>query len=265
MQGSRGYHGTPDEVLVPTECPDRSNLLIVSRSHFELKHRGLSSIKMGKLLSSLDAHQRAMIALGVAIIVFVSSYGVQHLPFRVILTWNAFALTGMFLAWWRILLADAKTAVASAKLQDTNRSIIFAIVLVAACGSLFAVAYLLSTAKNVPGTRQVQHVGLAAITVIFSWCFIHTIFALHYAHAFYRQIDEGGERGDGLNFPGCEDPDFLDFAYFSFVIGMTFQVSDVAITSRRIRRLSLVHALLSFLFNTVILALAINVASGLVQ
>ncbi|MGA7128193.1 MAG: DUF1345 domain-containing protein [Chthoniobacterales bacterium] len=220
---------------------------------------------MFKLLSNLDAHQRVLAALAVAFIVFLASSSVEHLPFRIILTWNAFAVTGILLAWLRIILADAKTAVANAKLQDTSRSIIFGIVLLGACGSLFAVAYLLGTAKSVPGTRQVQHVALAAITVICSWFLIHTIFALHYAHAFYRQIDEGGDRGDGLNFPGCDEPDFLDFAYFSFVIGMTFQVSDVSITSNRIRRISLVHAMLSFLFNTIILALAINLASGLVQ
>ena len=190
---------------------------------------------------------------------------VEHLPFRIILTWNAFALTGILLAWSRIILADAKTAISSAKLQDTGRSIIFATVLLGACGSLFAVAYLLTTAKNVPGTRVVQHVALAAITVICSWFLIHTIFAMHYAHAYYRRVDEGGNRGDGLNFPDCDEPDFLDFAYFSFVIGMTFQVSDVSITSSGIRRLSLVHALMSFLFNTIILALAINLASGLAQ
>jgi uncharacterized membrane protein len=218
-----------------------------------------------KLLSKLDAHQRALIALTVAITVFLASFSVEHLPFRIILTWNAFALTGILLAWSRIILADAKTVIASAKLQDASRSIIFGIVLLGACGSLFAVAYLLSTAKSVPGTRVVQHVALAAFTVICSWFLIHTIFAMHYAHAYYRRIDEGGDRGDGLNFPDCEEPDFLDFAYFSFVIGMTFQVSDVSITSSGIRRLSLVHALLSFLFNTVILALAINLASGLVQ
>jgi uncharacterized membrane protein len=221
--------------------------------------------KMLKLLSNLDAHQRALMALAVAFIVFLASFKVEHLPFRIILTWNAFALTGILLAWSRIILADAKEAVASAKLQDTSRSIIFTTVLLGACGSLFAVAYLLGTAKSVPGTRLVQHVALAAFTVICSWFLIHTIFAMHYAHAFYRQIDEGGERGDGLNFPDCDEPDFLDFAYFSFVIGMTFQVSDVAITSNQIRRLSLVHALLSFLFNTIILALAINLASGLVS
>jgi uncharacterized membrane protein len=220
---------------------------------------------MLKLLSNLDAHQRALTALVVAFIVFLASFSVEHLPFRIILTWNAFTVTGIILAWLRIVLADAKEVVANAKLQDTSRSIIFGIVLLGACGSLFAVAYLLGTAKSVPGTRLVQHVALAALTVIFSWFFIHTIFALHYAHAYYRQIDEGGDRGDGLNFPDCGEPDFLDFAYFSFVIGMTFQVSDVSITSSRIRRLSLVHALLSFLFNTVILALAINLASGLAQ
>jgi uncharacterized membrane protein len=227
--------------------------------------RELEPPKMLKLFSNLDAHQRALIALAVAFIVFVATFSVEHLAFRIILTWNAFTVTGIVLAWSRIVLADAKEAVTNAKLQDTSRSIIFGIVLLGACGSLFAVAYLLGTAKNAPGTRLVQHVGLAALTVIFSWFFIHTIFAMHYAHAFYRQVDEGGERGDGLNFPDCDEPDFLDFAYFSFVIGMTFQVSDVSITSNRIRRLSLVHALLSFLFNTIILALAINLASGLVS
>jgi uncharacterized membrane protein len=220
---------------------------------------------MFKFLSNLDAHQRALTALAVAFIAFLASFNVEHLPFRIILAWNAFALTGIFLAWSRIVLADAKEAVASAKLQDTSRSFIFTTVLLGACGSLFAVAYLLGTAKNAAGTREVQHVALAAITVVCSWFLIHTIFAMHYAHAFYRQTDEGGDRGDGLNFPDCDEPDFLDFAYFSFVIGMTFQVSDVSITSNRIRRLSLVHALLSFLFNTVILALAINLASGLVS
>src|SRR5260370_32346530 len=119
---------------------------------------------MLKLLSNLDAHQRALIALAVAIIVFSASFSVEHLPFRIILTWNAFALTGILLAWSRIILADAKTAIASAKLQHTNRSIIFGTVLLGSCGSLFSAAYLLSTAMNGAGTRAVDHGPLAAIT-----------------------------------------------------------------------------------------------------
>ena len=89
---------------------------------------------------------------------------------------------------------------------------------------------------------------------------------MHYAHAYYcdHGDDNDGYEGSGLRFPGEKAPDFLDFAYFSFVIGMTFQVSDVEISSRRIRRLALVHGLLSFLFNTLILALSINLVSGLI-
>jgi len=223
---------------------------------------------MGKFIQNLDAHQRVAISFAVGGIVFVAAQGLHRLPLQLILSWNAFAATAILLAWIRIIFAEAKSAVLTAKLQDTGRTIIFGLVLIGACASLFAVAFLLGTAKGTSGARLGEHVGLAAFTVVLSWFLIHTVFTMHYAHAYYRteDPDERGRHGSGLNFPGEEDdePDFIDFAYFAFVIGMTFQVSDVAITSKLIRRLSLVHALLSFLFNTVILALAINLASSLV-
>jgi uncharacterized membrane protein len=126
---------------------------------------------------------------------------------------------------------------------------------------------LLSTARGMDKKGLSSHIVAACGTVLSSWILIHTIFALHYAHAFYRECDDDPESGNGsgLMFPGEEHPDYVDFAYFSFVIGMTFQVSDVQITSSRIRRLALVHGLLSFCFNTVILALAINIGSSLFQ
>ena len=110
-----------------------------------------------------------------------------------------------------------------------------------------------------------EHLLLAAATVVSSWFLIHTVFTMHYAHAYYRDDDDDPSTigSGGLEFPNEKEPDFLDFAYFSFVIGMTCQVSDVQISSQGIRRLALVHGLLSFLFNTVVLALAINLASGL--
>lgn len=110
-------------------------------------------------------------------------------------------------------------------------------------------------------------VGLAALTVVSSWLLVHTVLALHYAHVSYHVAEEArGKPPDaGLIFPATPQPDFLDFAYFSFVIGMTFQVSDVQITSRRLRRIVLLHGLLSFWFNTVIFALSINLASSLFQ
>jgi uncharacterized membrane protein len=223
---------------------------------------------MEKFILNFDAHRRVAVALAIGIIVFVVTMGLHRLPLQLILSWNAFAMTAILLAWIRIIFADAKSAVLTARLQDTGRTLIFSLVLIGACASLFAVAFLLGTAKGTSGARLGEHVGLAAFTVVHSWFLIHTVFTMHYAHAYYRNEDpdERGRHGAGLNFPGEEDdePDFIDFAYFAFVIGMTFQVSDVAITSKLIRRLSLVHALLSFLFNTVILALAINLASSLV-
>jgi uncharacterized membrane protein len=223
---------------------------------------------MKKFLENLDAHHRVAISLAVCALVLVATLGLHRLPLQLVLSWNAFAVTSILLAWIRIIFADAKSAVLTAKLQDTGRTTIFSLVLIGACASLFAVAFLLGTAKGTSGARLGEHVGLAAFTVVDSWFLIHTVFTMHYAHAYYRteDPDERGRHGAGLNFPGEEDdePDFIDFAYFAFVIGMTFQVSDVAISSKLIRRLSLVHALLSFLFNTVILALAINLASSLV-
>jgi uncharacterized membrane protein len=97
------------------------------------------------------------------------------------------------------------------------------------------------------------------LTIALSWAFTHTIFALHYAHEFYSEND--GPPG-GLQFPGSEDPDYWDFVYFSFVIGMTSQVSDVAIRSKPIRRIVAAHGVISFVFNVALLSLTVNIAAG---
>ena len=114
--------------------------------------------------------------------------------------------------------------------------------------------------RDAPDARAV-HVGLVAATLVASWLVTHVVFALRYAHEYY-EASPGGLRG-GLDFPGGEPPDYWDFLYFAVVIGMTFQVSDVQITDRSLRRLALVHGMLGFLFNTVIVALTVNLAAGL--
>ncbi|NGX99441.1 MAG: DUF1345 domain-containing protein, partial [Candidatus Afipia apatlaquensis] len=95
------------------------------------------------------------------------------------------------------------------------------------------------------------------VTIALSWAMIHTTFALHYAHDFYRSAKAGG-----LSFPGGEDPDYWDFVYFSFVIGMTAQVSDVGVTDKIIRRTATVHGVVSFIFNTALVALMVNIAAS---
>jgi uncharacterized membrane protein len=102
-------------------------------------------------------------------------------------------------------------------------------------------------------------IAVAATTIILSWMFMNALFALHYAHGFYGNF---GKQHQGLDFPGTEEPDYWDFAYFSFTIGMTFQVSDVQITTRYLRRIGLMHSAIAFFFNVFIIAISVNIAAG---
>jgi len=216
---------------------------------------------------NLDVHQRLVIAAVVAFVTFLLASGHVRPSLQSIFAWNAFAWCLILFSWVRIVFADARISVQTAKLEDTGRMVIFVFVILAAVTSLFAVAVLIGEAKGLSKAAVTGHLLLAGGTVISSWVLVHTLFTVHYAHAYYRQADndQNSLEGAGVEFPGEKQPDFLDFAYFSFVIGMTCQVSDVQISGRDIRRLALVHGLLSFLFNTVILALTINLASGLVS
>jgi uncharacterized membrane protein len=118
--------------------------------------------------------------------------------------------------------------------------------------------------KDIPPAQRNLHVILVAVTLFVSWLMTHTTFAFRYAHEFYElDVDSSSGICGGLEFPGEKQPDYLDFLYFSLVLGMTFQVSDVQITARKFRRMATAHGLLSFMFNTIILALTVNIAAGL--
>ncbi|MFW2356939.1 DUF1345 domain-containing protein, partial [Hydrogenophaga sp.] len=112
------------------------------------------------------------------------------------------------------------------------------------------------------GLARWGYLAIAMLSLAASWLLLQTAFALHYARVFYQQGQDGGQTEGGLNFPGGNDPDYLDFVYFSAIVGMTSQVSDVAVTGRRMRRLTLLHGLLSFAFNLIVLAMAVNVFAG---
>src|SRR5258708_28182612 len=139
--------------------------------------------------------------------------------------------------------------------QDVGRQALLFLTALAALASLGAILVELGGANKAPA-----HLALAAVTILLSWMFTHTIFALHYAYEYY---DEEKHRGGGLNFPGDEPPDYWDFLYFSLVIGMTSQVSDVAVTSNRVRRMVAGHGVVSFIFNATLLALTVNIAASL--
>ena len=221
--------------------------------------------KTPRLFPHVDAHHRLAAAVVAAIIAFFVAGMRLQLPTQIIVTWNVFAATAIALAWWEIFVSEPSVVIRMAKLQDSSRTLIFLFVIVAAFASLFAVGFLLGGAKSATGARFTGHLVLAATTVMTSWTLIHTLFAMRYAHLYYTlDGDEDVEcDGTGLEFPGGEQPDYLDFAYFSFVVGMTCQVSDVQITERPLRRLALLHGVLAFIYNTVIVALSINIISGM--
>jgi uncharacterized membrane protein len=143
-----------------------------------------------------------------------------------------------------------------AALQDQGSFVILVLTAGSALASLGAIVAQLGAGS---GGHAPNHLALAVLTILLSWFFTHTIFALHYAHYYYG---ETRGKGGGLTFPGDQQADYWDFVYFSFVIGMTAQVSDVAITSRTIRRTALAHGVVSFLFNTALLALGVNIAAS---
>jgi uncharacterized membrane protein len=184
-----------------------------------------------------------------------------------VLTWDIFAACLLFLAWIMIMKTPQQKLRARAQEQDLSRTIISFFVITAACAALFAVGFLFFTNRSAQQSHFVVHLLISLFAVISAWMLVHTVFGLRYAHTYYGDrddSDESSQHAGGLEFPGDRLPDYMDFAYFSFVIGMTFQVSDVEITSREIRRLALFHGMLSFAFNTVILALTINTVSSMI-
>src|SRR5262249_42744947 len=185
-----------------------------------------------------------------------------HLRFAsaAIAGWNALAVVILALDWVTILTTQQRKIRQLAQQQDLSRFLIFLFVVVTSCAALLAVGFLVSEKKN-PGRHFTVHLMLTLVTVIVSWTLVHTVYGLRYADAFYGDSDEAelNRHAGGLIFPGNRPPDYFDFAYFSFVIGMTCQVSDVQVTSRNMRRITLLQGILSFGFNTMILALLINI------
>ncbi len=183
---------------------------------------------------------------------------------RGVAAYDAGALILIAYFWFFIMHGDPSDTASRAAVEDPGRNAVLALVLGSAGFGLAAAIVILGRGPHATSVNErtiIYAVGFLA--VIAGWALIHTIFVFRYAHLFYYDSDDDGSAQRGLIFPGTEEPNDYDFAYYSFVIGMTFQVSDVAIKDGGVRRLTLLHALISFAYNTTILALVINIASGL--
>ena len=178
------------------------------------------------------------------------------------LAWDAFAVVTLLLLWSAILTADADRIRAVAATENLSRTLSSVFVLVAAGASLAAAEALVTTMHGLGPLATARHVGLSAVAVVSSWLLVHTVFTIRYARIYYDQDADGRDVG-GLDFPGhLHEPDFLDLAYFAFTIGMAAQTADVTISHRRQRRVALLHSLISFVFNTTLLALIISGAAS---
>ena len=201
-------------------------------------------------------------ALVVGVVAWALSPGHYQPLVRLVVGWDMFAVVALGLVWSSIYTADAARIRAVAASEDLSRFLSFVFVLVAAAASLLAVVVLLSTSHGLSPTVLALHIGLSIVAVGGSWLLVHTVFTLRYAHIYY-DADEHGHDVGGLDFPGgAKEPDYLDMAYFSFVIGMTAQTADVSISGYRQRRLALLHGLISFGFNTALIALVISGIGG---
>jgi uncharacterized membrane protein len=185
-----------------------------------------------------------------------------RLPTRLLIAWDACVGLYLVLALHLAAQADIHRIRRRAKLQDEGQTMILVLTAFAALASLGAILALLgSTGSSAGGSsRAPAQLAFAGVTIVLSWAFTHTIFALHYAHEFY---DENSGTGGGMQFPGDDaEPDYWDFLYFSFVIGMCAQVSDVTVCCKPIRRTVFAHSVISFIFNAALLALTVNIAAS---
>jgi uncharacterized membrane protein len=218
---------------------------------------------MMKLIQQIRVRPRLLIALalGLASACLLPAQVVQ--PARTLVSWNLGAGLYVILAFQTMCRATIARMRKSARDQDDGAVIMLSLTLIAALTSLAAIVLELSGIKSYPHQQQVLHLILAAVTIVVSWLLVHTSFALHYAHEFYLYEEEFGRKP--LQFPEQPaEPGYWDFLYFSFVIGTTCQTADVNITAGSMRRLALLHGIVTFFFNTALLALGINIAAGLI-
>lgn len=180
---------------------------------------------------------------------------------RLIVGWNVGAVLYLLLAWHMVVRSTHERMRTRAAQEDEGRFVILAMVVIAAVVCLGAIVVELAVARDLHGPERFAHMALAGLTIFSSWAFTQVMFALHYAHDYYTAEVRGGH--GGLSFPGGQAPDYWDFLYFSAVIGTSAQTADVSLTSRAMRRTGLVHCVLAFFFNTMLIALTINIASGL--
>lgn len=206
--------------------------------------------------------QRVLLSFLVSMLAFVFIYKMKLEPILLVLIiWIAFALTFIITSVFIFFKLPITEIAKRANEEDGSRLFVLIIILLSACASMFTVLLLIKSDK-MPVHKTLTEI-MSVLGMMVSWILVHVEFTFHYANMYYSKNNHSTPGEVPLNFPGKSKPNYLDFAYFAFVIGMTFQVSDVNINSPSIRRTALGHSLLSFALNTFVVALTINLIAGI--
>lgn len=216
--------------------------------------------KMNKL-QRLSAIERIVISVVCGLIAYASStLLIPDLISRLMCGWIGFCIAQIGVSWCVFINTSPAQTKAHANVEDAGRASVFLLVLLSTFAGLLAVFVLLAKVKDQQATNWLNIV-MGMLGMFLSWFLVHTLYTIRYAHLYYNE--RNGKTAGGLKFPEDQSPAFIDFAYHSLVIGMTFQVSDVTTTTRQMRHTTLWHSLISFIFNTCIVALTISAVAGL--
>ncbi|MBB3317369.1 MULTISPECIES: DUF1345 domain-containing protein [unclassified Rhizobium] len=211
-------------------------------------------------MGQVRKHMVFVVAVAAGLVTFLLLTSREVNPQNLIVAWNVSAIVFTALTWRRMLRASVASIRKRAEDLDISDVVLLALSILAAVASIAGIALELHFAKEAGPSEALARALVAIVTILNSWFFLHTLFTVHYAHRYYG----GSHKGDGLKFPeSTKEPIYWDFLYYSFTIGVASQTADVATTSVTMRKLTLLHSILSFLFNTTILALAINVGASL--
>lgn len=216
--------------------------------------------KIRTILHQMKSIHRALIAICAFILMYILS-PIKSLPLlSLVLCWFGFCVSYIIVSWYTFYTMPIEAIAKKAQQEDGSRLFVSLFIILVTVSCFISVLMIIISSKE----KQLSDsfiIAICMLAILASWSLVHTIYTFHYARLYY----ENGSEGSGLEFPGNDKPDYLDFAYFSFVMGCTFQVSDVGISSKKIRRVALFHGLLSFALNTFVVALTINIISGLIN
>jgi uncharacterized membrane protein len=231
--------------------------MTVTAVRLPVPRRTISGMRQPSLETTRSGRLMAGLLAGVLV-------GSLPLPFdwrqRCLLGWCAGVAVYLALVWLLCSRMDAKRTREHAMAQDEPSLVLFLLLLLSTLACVTAIAFMMQEISTQQGWRSGFLILLLIADLALSWLFIQVLFSFHYAHGYYQSTDDAA-----LQFPGGQEPDYFDFMYYAFVIGMTSQVSDVQVISRKLRRITLAHSVLSFGFNVLVIALSINVVAGILK